>query len=49
MIKTFDGTLLERVASYKYLGIWLDDKLNFSTHIDILLKKLRPSIGFYFR
>lgn len=26
---TFDGTVIERVTSYTYLGIWLDDKLFF--------------------
>ncbi len=39
MVKTFDGTNLERVATYKYLGICLDDMLTFSTHIEILKNK----------
>lgn len=48
-LETLDGTLLERVSSYKYLGIWLDQKLTFEVHINNLLKKLRPKVGFYFR
>lgn len=48
-ISTLDGTFLERVTSYKYLGIWLDDKMSFNVHIDKLLKKLRPKLGFFFR
>ncbi len=40
---------VETVASYKYLCIWLDDKLTYSFHIDSLLKNLRPTLGFYFR
>lgn len=26
-ILSSDGTLIERVSSYKYLGIWIDEKL----------------------
>lgn len=48
-ILTQSGTPIERVTSYKYLGIWLDDKLSFGVHIESLLKKLRPKLGFYFR
>lgn len=33
-ILALDGTHIERVTSYKYLGIWLDDKLSFGVHID---------------
>ncbi len=36
MFKTFDGTHLERAATYQYIGIWLDDMLTFSIHIEIL-------------
>ncbi len=49
MIKILNGIQLERVASYKYLGIWLDDKLTYISHINSLLKKIRPTLGFYFR
>ena len=28
-----NGTALERVTSYKYLGIWVDEKLDFVNHM----------------
>ena len=50
-ISTQSGTPIERerVTSYKYLGIWFDDRLSFGVHIESLLKKLRPKLDFYFR
>jgi hypothetical protein len=33
-ILTIKGQQIDRVNSYKYLGIWLDEKLNFKQHID---------------
>ena len=35
---------IERVSSYKLLGIWIDDKLNFNSHIDKLCSKLKRSL-----
>lgn len=32
-ISISDGTLIERMSSYKYLGIWIDEKLSFIVHI----------------
>ena len=32
-ITTLDGSDLEYVDNYKYLGVWLDCKLSFKTHI----------------
>ncbi|CDQ89049.1 unnamed protein product [Oncorhynchus mykiss] len=32
-ITTLDGSYLEYVDIYKYLGVWLDCKLSFQTHI----------------
>jgi hypothetical protein len=34
------GSNVERVPSYKYLGIVIDDKLNWHTHVDYLIKRL---------
>ncbi len=48
-ILTLEGDYIERVNSYKYLGIWLDERLGFNIHIENLLKKLRPKLGFLFR
>uniref|UniRef100_A0A8C7L9L8 Reverse transcriptase domain-containing protein n=1 Tax=Oncorhynchus kisutch TaxID=8019 RepID=A0A8C7L9L8_ONCKI len=33
-ITTLDGSDLEYVDNYKYLGVWLDYKLSFQTHIN---------------
>ena len=44
-LNTEDGSPLERVSCYKYLGIWLDDKLSFNLHVAELLKKLKPLLS----
>lgn len=41
-VLALDDTHLERVTSYKYHGICLDDKLTFGVHIDSLLKNNSP-------
>ncbi len=48
-ILTIDDLHIERVSTYKYLGIWLDEKLAFDVHIDYLVKRLKPRLGFLFR
>lgn len=48
-ILSLDGKSIERVSSYKYLGIWIDDKLSFNEHITALVKKLKVKLGFYYR
>ena len=40
-ISTLNGTPIERVSNYKYLGIWMDDKLSFKIHIPELTKKTK--------
>lgn len=45
---TKNGDSIEKVSSYKYLSIWVDDKLSFKVHIGNLVKKLKLRIGFYF-
>lgn len=45
-IKTLNGTQIEKVASYKYLCVWLDVKLTYSFHIDNLLKNLDEHLAF---
>jgi exonuclease III len=44
-----NGTTLERVTSYKYLGIWVDEKLDFKSHVKQLTKKLRIKLFFLYR
>uniref|UniRef100_A0A8K9Y7J5 Reverse transcriptase domain-containing protein n=1 Tax=Oncorhynchus mykiss TaxID=8022 RepID=A0A8K9Y7J5_ONCMY len=44
-ITTLDGSDLEYVDNYKYLGVWLDCKLSFQTHIKHLQSKVKSRIG----
>ena len=48
-ITTLDGSDLEYVDNYKYLGVWLDCKLYFQTHIKHLQSKIKSRIGFRYR
>ena len=48
-ISTLEGKCIEKVSAYKYLGIWIDEKLTFKVHIENLVRKLRVKLGFYFR
>jgi hypothetical protein len=32
----YDGVYTDRVPAYKFLGIWIDEKLSFKKHIDEL-------------
>ena len=48
-ITTLDGSDLEYVDNYKYLGVWLDCKLSFQTHIKHLQSKIKSRISFLFR
>ena len=41
-------TVLTYVNNYKYLGVWLDCKLSFQTHIKHLKSKIKSIIGFLF-
>jgi hypothetical protein len=47
-ITTLDAFNLD-VDSYKYLGVWLDCKLSFQTHIKHLQSKMKSRISFLFR
>ena len=48
-ITTQDGSDLEYVDNYKYLGVWFDCKLSFQTHIKHLQFKIKSRISFLFR
>ncbi len=48
-IHPVNGLDIERVSEYKYLGIWLDEKLTFKYHVDYLVCKLQQKIGFLYR
>ena len=48
-ITPLKGSTIEWVSEYKYLGIWLDEKLTLNLHIDNLVARSRQKIGFLFR
>ena len=48
-ITTLDGSDLEYVDNYKYLGVCLDCKLSFQTHIKRLQSKIKSRISFLSR
>ncbi|XP_064190126.1 ribonucleoprotein PTB-binding 1 [Anguilla rostrata] len=45
-ICTQDGTAIERVPHYKYLGSWIDDRFTLKFHINNLVRKLWVKLGF---
>jgi hypothetical protein len=47
-ITTLDGSDLEYVDNYKYLGVWHDCKLSFQTHIKHLQSQIKSIISFLF-
>ena len=48
-ITTLDCSDLEYADIYEYLGVWLDCKLSFQTHIKHLQSKIKSRVGFLFR
>jgi uncharacterized protein YunC (DUF1805 family) len=42
---TNDGESIERVDVIKYLGVEIDEKLNFKQHIDKTVKKMAKKVG----
>jgi hypothetical protein len=48
-ILTLDGSRLDYVNNYKYLGTWLDNSLSFQFHINELQARIKSRIGFLFR
>ena len=43
-----DGKELSRVKSTKFLGVFIDESVNFKCHIDHLLSKLSKYVGLFF-
>ncbi|XP_055776853.1 carboxypeptidase N catalytic chain isoform X2 [Salvelinus fontinalis] len=39
-----DGTVVEKVESFKFLGVHITDKLNWSTHTDSVVKKAQQRL-----
>ena len=44
-----DKTRIERQKSYKFLGVYFDEKMTWNTHIGIVEKKLSMSAGMIYR
>ena len=44
-----NGEEIQRVTSTKFLGIFIDDCLNFKCHIDHLVHKLSKYVGLFFK
>ena len=38
-ISLLDGTTIEKMEEFKYLGLWLDSQLSFKPHINSITKK----------
>lgn len=48
-VTLLDGTLLERVEEFKYLGVWLDSQLSFRHHINAISKKITGCLKSLYR
>ena len=42
-----DGKTLERCSEYKYLGVYIDEKLNWKKHIQYLCDKMSKVCGYF--
>jgi hypothetical protein len=40
------GTVLDRVSSINNLGVIMDEKMNFSEHVDVMVGKVFAMLGF---
>lgn len=44
---SYKNTLIEKVQTFKYLGVHFDNKLSWSTHLNFLIKKLSMIAGLF--
>lgn len=44
-----DNQIIERVKQYKYLGVVIDENLNFNDHLDYIAKKMNKKLGLFNR
>ena len=44
-----NGEKIDRVESFNFLGITIDEKLSWSHHVDIVKKKISNVIGILYR
>lgn len=45
----FDGTPIERVSRFKYLGLMIDDGLTFHEHVNHVKRKITPFVSLMWR
>jgi hypothetical protein len=43
----FGSCRITRFSSYKYLGLWIDDRLNYSGHISKIKSRVSPMLGVF--
>ena len=48
-ILTLNNEVLEKVSSFKYLGVNITDDLTWSTHISVIARKARKILGLLYR
>ena len=46
---TMNGVHISRVSTVKFLGIYIDDKLNWHEHINVLCNRIAKGIGILYR
>lgn len=46
---TIDNNFIEQISEIKYLGVIIDSKLNFKTHLDYICKKIAKKLYFFRR
>ena len=44
----FNSANIKMCESVKYLGVWIDDTLNWKVHIDYIYSKLTKFVGIFF-
>lgn len=49
IVRSLDGTEIERVETMKYLEVIIDDKLRFNEHCNYILKKIGKKVSFFNR
>ena len=47
IILKFNGKKMDQCSTYKYLGVHLDENLNWKAHVDYLCKKLSKMCGIF--
>jgi len=45
----FNSVNIKKCESVKYLGVWIDDKLNWKVHIDYIYSKLAKFVGIFYK